>query len=210
MSNPVIEALLPSLAQHEGSFLFLFLDTAGLVTCGLGHMVPNLAASQALPWQPDDPATIASDFAIVAGMPKGKVAVFYEEATVCRLPANWPEQDAAQRLETEFLPPLRALFAGGNYMGKLAFDAFPLPAQVVLLDMSYNLGIGRARTATHPASGLCEYALMLTACSRGDWATAAKECSRRGISAARNAWTAAQFQSATNPGAQLLTETAGK
>lgn len=180
MSTPAIDALMPDLARHEGSFPFLYLDTAGLVTCGLGHMIPNLAWSLKIPWQPNDPATIANDFNVVAAMPKGRLPVFYEEATVCRLPAGWAEQDAEQRLENEYLPPLQALFSAG------AFDSFPLPAQVALLDMAYNLGIG----------GLKEYVHMLAACAGGDWNKAAAECHRNGISQERNDWCAAKFKAA--------------
>ena len=189
MSSPCVVSLLPSLAIHEGSVVFLYLDSAGNPTTGIGHLVSTMSDSLKLPWQPDDSATIISDFRAISSRPANRVPVFYEEATVCRLPMGWPEQDAAQRLETEFLPPLRALFPG-------AFDGFKMSAQVALLDMIYNLGLGRARTATHPATGLCEYVTMLGACSHGDWMTAAAQCGRRGISAQRNSWTVAQFQAA--------------
>jgi GH24 family phage-related lysozyme (muramidase) len=199
MPSPCVVAVLPSLSQHEGIFSFLYLDQRGNPTCAMGRLVPNVAASQQLPWQPNDALTIGSDYNIVSAMPAGKVAVYYEEATICRLPDGWAEQDAAQRLETEFLPPLRAMFAPG------VFDGFPLTVQMALMDMIYNIGAG----------GLRKYVHMLAACSGGNWTGAAAECHRNGISEQRNEWTVSQFQAAANatsgaPAQPLPTETAGK
>ena len=64
------------------------------------------------------------------------------------------------------------------------YDSFPLPAQVALLDMIYNLGAG----------GLGKFQQMKSVIEAGQWEEAAGQCRRAGIQQARNDWAAGQFR----------------
>jgi len=66
------------------------------------------------------------------------------------------------------------------------WGSYPEPVQEALFDMAFNLGLG----------GLKKFPKMLQAVDAGDWETAAQECHRAGIQAARNEETAALFRQA--------------
>ena len=72
------------------------------------------------------------------------------------------------------------------------WNTYAEPAQEALFDMAFNLGLG----------GLKKFPHMLRAVDAGDWATAAAQCHREGISEERNRATAALFlQAGASPGA---------
>ena len=176
-----IDESLRKLEEFEGSIPWMYRDTVGKVTVGVGLMLPDAAAACRLPFQvsgvPATEAQIAAEFARVDALPMGRAALFY------RAPGK-PELT-----QTEIDSLLRTVLAG--FEGELrkalpGYDALPDGVKLALLDMIYNLG---------PAGLLKGFPKMMAAIAIGDWAKAATCCERRGPGAARNAWTREQLLS---------------
>lgn len=166
--------------RWEGRVSHMYLDTKGLVTVGVGKMLPNVKAAQALSFvrRSDSAAAsadeIKADFEAVSKQPKAQLAGSYKKHTALDL----PDAEIDQLLKTVvegFESDLKANFAG--------YDNYPAPAKRALLDMIYNLGKG----------GLLEYKKLKKAVEGGRWKDAAKQCHRHGPSQERNDWTRDRF-----------------
>jgi GH24 family phage-related lysozyme (muramidase) len=171
---------LAQLKSFEGCVPWMYRDTVGRVTVGVGLMLPNAAAACALPFQTAEGAAttaeqIAAEFARVEALPMGKLPSFYRAAESLVLPESVIDAKLSAVL-TGFEATLRAHLAG--------YDALPDGVKMALLDMAYNLG---------PEGLLKGYPKMIHAVETGAWAEAAAECARGGINAARNAWTRQQM-----------------
>ncbi len=183
---------LPKLKEFEGVVPFMYLDTAGNVTVGVGNLLANAAAAQALAFvrRPDAngkapvpavPATLAeieSGFDSIGRQTPGKLASYYRQFTNLDLPMSAIDALLMTRVQ-EFAGLLRITFPD--------FDAYPAEACAAIFDMAFNLGAGKL-TSQFP--GLCR------AIGNEDWGKAAAECHRFGPGPARNNWTKAQFQAA--------------
>ena len=170
-----LDRSLAKLEEFEGTIPWMYRDTVGKVTVGVGLMLPDAEAACRLPFQVGGAAAteaeIAAEFARVDVLPMGRAALFYRAT-------GKPELEKADidRL-------LRTVLTG--FEGRLRealpqYDALPDGVKMALLDMIYNLG---------PAGLLKGFPKMLDAVRAGDWARAAACCERRGPGAARNAWT---------------------
>ncbi len=180
---PYLAELLAQLKVFEGCVPWMYRDTAGNVTVGVGLMLPDAAAACALPFAgagggAATAAEIAAEFARVDGLAVGKLPEFYKATASPELPQAVIDERLSAVVEG-FEATLRAGLAG--------YDALPDGVKMALLDMAYNLG---------PEGLLKGYPRMLQAVEAGNWAQAAAECERHRISAARNAWTSRQFLSA--------------
>ena len=182
-----LDQSIAKLKDFEGCVPWMYRDTAGKVTVGVGLMLPNAAAACAQPFVTAEglpsqnlasPEQIAEDFARVAALPPGKLPEFYKSAASPELPQPAIEANLTTVL-TEFEATLRARIP--------SYDQLPDPVKVALLDMAYNLG---------PTGLLNGYPRLLEAVETGAWAQAATECTRGGIGHSRNAWTQQQFLSA--------------
>jgi GH24 family phage-related lysozyme (muramidase) len=174
---------LAQLKSFEGCVPWMYRDSVGKVTVGVGLMLPDAAAACALPFQTIGGAAatteqIAEEFARVEALALGKLPSFYRVAGSLELPETTIEQKLSAVL-TGFETTLQARLTG--------YDALPDGVKMALLDMAYNLG---------PAGLLEGYPRMIHAVETGAWAQAAAECARGGINAARNAWTRQQMLSA--------------
>ena len=184
MTQDPVDGLMQVLPRFEGNIPFMYQDTAGLVTVGIGHMIPNLHWAQQIPFvarsdgSPASQDQIAADFQTVAAAPKGQAMPVYQRSTSLNLPESWAVADAAERLRNEYLPALKALYP--------EYASYPESAQQALLDMIYNLGAG----------GLAKFLRLKAAVRAGHWQAAAQACHRAGIQQARNDWTAQQFLAA--------------
>jgi GH24 family phage-related lysozyme (muramidase) len=162
------------LREFEGCVNWMYRDTAGKVTVGVGLMLPSAAAACALPFlldsKPAHPQQIAEEFARVSALAPGRLPSFYKTAASPELTDDAVDATLLAVL-TEFDATLRGKIAG--------YDKLPDGVKLALLDMIYNLG---------PTGLLTGYPRMLVAIEGGAWADAAKECAREGIGAARNAW----------------------
>jgi GH24 family phage-related lysozyme (muramidase) len=171
------------LKTFEGCVPWMYRDTVGKVTVGVGMMLPDAAAACALPFQTEEGAAataqqIAAEFARVEALTMGKLPSFYRAAGALELPEAVIDDKLSSVLEG-FEATLRTHLAG--------YDALPGGVKMALLDMAYNLG---------PEGLLKGYPKMIHAVETGAWAEAAAQCARGGINAARNEWTRQQMLSA--------------
>jgi GH24 family phage-related lysozyme (muramidase) len=171
--------LCADLVRWESNKSFMYVDTRGFVTTGIGNKLSNSQEAIALSWQhkttglPATSAEVGTAFERVRATyvefrnqnpdPKASAsASHYEQATDLVLPPGKATELANARLRDDFLPKLQRIFPG--------FDRYPLPAQRALVDMIYTLG----------AKGLeTKFPTLVAACRRGDFATAANHCHRK-------------------------------
>jgi GH24 family phage-related lysozyme (muramidase) len=173
------------LAIFEASIPWMYLDSRGYVTVGVGDMLPNVTSAQALAFvdsssQPASPAAILADFQRVAAMTSNLTANAYRTATALQLPTDAVTALLMARIR-DFDQNLSAKFSG--------YSTFPDPAKLGLLDMIFNLGAYKL-FSTYPT--------FMRYVENTDWAGAALQCHRNGPSPARNAWTVQQFNLAAS------------
>ena len=160
----------------------MYRDTVGKVTVGMGLMLPDAKAAEALPFlvgtRAATPEEIAAEYARVDAMAMGRSSTFYKTPTSLVL--------TQQTIDAK----LRSVLAGfeADLRGQFPhYDVLPDGVKMALLDMIYNLG---------PAGLFKGFPHMVAAIETGAWAQAAEHCMRRGPGAARNDWTREQFLSA--------------
>jgi GH24 family phage-related lysozyme (muramidase) len=176
-----LEQSLEKLKEFEGSVPWMYRDTVGKVTVGVGFMLPNVEAAQALPFhQGPRLATtqeIAAEYARVDALAAGRAAAFYKTPTSLDL--------AQQAINAKLLSVLQG-FEADLRVEFPHYDTFPDPIKLALLDMIYNLG----------ANGLFKgFPHLVAAVRSGNWSLAAAHCTRRGPAPSRNDWTKEQFLS---------------
>jgi GH24 family phage-related lysozyme (muramidase) len=182
----------------EGNKPFMYVDTRGYVTTGIGNKLSSGEEAMKLPWRhkatglPATPAEIRTAFEHVQAKyaefrlahPDGNKSAgadHYEHATDLVLPPGKADELANSRIEG-FVQSLRKLFPG--------FDAYPAPAQHALVDMIYTLG---------PKGLEKKFPTVVASCRAGDFTTAAKFCHRKAqanehrAGDVRNAVTRSQF-----------------
>jgi len=184
MMQQQLDTLVENLRRFEGAIPWMYRDTApaGNVTVGIGVLLPDEGAAVALPFRNTKAGRgateteIAQDFARVRAIRGGLNAGEYRGFAPLELPDGEVTALAVRRLEDVFLPGLRGLYAG--------FDRWPWPAQQVLVDMAWNLGL----------AGLEKFYQLRQACHTGDWARAADESHVATSRPARNEWRAETFR----------------
>lgn len=179
-----LEKVRALIKQHEGSIPYMYLDTRGNVTVGVGQLLSTVADAQQLPFVRRTTQASASaeeieaDFNNVASQQAGQVAQAYQQYTQLELTQEAIDALLDQRI-AEFQDGLQ-----GAYQG---FDSYPDTVQEALLDMSFNLGL----------SGLVnKFPKLRQAAEAGNWQVCAQECKRRGISDERNQATQELFEQA--------------
>ena len=178
-----IDDSLTNLKNFEGSVPWMYLDTRGLVTVGVGQMLPDAASAQSLAFvdssgQPATPDAILADFKRVSGLAPAHSPGFYRVPTSLVLPPDAIDTLLMNRV-TDFDSQLSARFP--------AYASFPDPAKLGLLDMIYNLGAAKL---------FGSFPHFMSCVDNQDWLGAAASCHRVGPSQARNDWTKQQFQAA--------------
>jgi GH24 family phage-related lysozyme (muramidase) len=176
-----LDQSLAQLEHFEGAIPWMYLDTRGHVTVGVGLMLPDVEAAQRLAFATANGVSsadeVAAEFERVHGLPMGRPAPFYRQPGAPELPAAAIADVLRQVLEG-FDAELRGHFDG--------YDSFPDPIKLALLDMIYNLG---------PDGLFKGYPRLCAAVAAGNWAAAAAGCHRNGPGAERNQWTRDQFAS---------------
>jgi len=170
----------------------MYRDTVGKVTVGVGLMLPDAKAAQALPFtlgtRPATLEEIAAEYARVDTLPLGRASAFYKSPTALQLTQQTIDAKLTSVLEG-FEADLRTQLPH--------YDTLPDSVKMALLDMIYNLG---------PAGLFNGFPHLIAAVESGSWAEAAARCLRRGPSPARNNWTREQFLSAVVTAIQAETE----
>jgi GH24 family phage-related lysozyme (muramidase) len=177
-----LEQSLAKLKEFEGCVPWMYRDTVGKVTVGVGLMLPDSKAAEALPFvvgaRAATPEEIAAEYARVDVMAMGRGSAFYKTPTSLVLTQETIDARLSSVL-AGFEVDLRSQFHH--------YDALPDGVKMALLDMIYNLG---------PAGLFKGFPHLVAAIQTGAWTQAAEHCIRRGPSVARNDWTRQQFLSA--------------
>jgi GH24 family phage-related lysozyme (muramidase) len=177
-----LEQSLAKLKEFDGCVPWMYRDTVGKVTVGVGLMLPDAKAAASLPFvvgtRAATPEEIAAEYARVDAMAVGRASAFYKTPTSLVLTQQTIDAKLTSVLGG-FEADLRGQFPH--------YDAFPDGVKMALLDMIYNLG----------SAGLFKgFPHLVAAIQTGAWMQAAEHCIRRGPSTARNNWTREQFLSA--------------
>jgi GH24 family phage-related lysozyme (muramidase) len=194
----------PTIREHmkrwEGEIPYMYLDTRGYVTVGIGHLLADVKAAQALGfvYREDQKTTdkngvvrvtakkgdkasaevIAADYAAVQKKKAGMAASLYKDATRLELPDT--------ELETLLETDVKAK-EDGLLKSLPEYRSYPPSARLALLDMAFNLGV----------FGLINgFPTLRELVKKRDWAAAAKNCHRKGPSEERNQATARLFLAA--------------
>jgi GH24 family phage-related lysozyme (muramidase) len=185
-SNPEFVALAEAIKGWEGCVDHFYLDTKGLVTIAIGHMVRSLDAALALDGfvvgsRTASKSEIATDFSVVQYAKPAMSATYYAPKCVTRM-----TPDAILRLfgnDTDTSQKELILAVPG-------FTDMPEPVQAAVIDMHFTMGISRLRTKFPKFMGHMlarNYAGMLAECKRTEDSENAKR---------RNVWTEAQIRKA--------------
>jgi GH24 family phage-related lysozyme (muramidase) len=177
-----LEQSLAKLKEFEGCVPWMYRDTVGKVTVGVGLMLPDAKAAQTLPFvigtRAATPEEIAAEYARVEAMAMGQASAFYKTPTALLL--------TQQTIDAKLTSVLEGF--EGDLKGHFPhYDTLPDGVKMALLDMIYNLG---------PAGLFKGFPHLVEAIQTGAWAQAAEHCIRRGPGTARNDWTRQQFLSA--------------
>jgi GH24 family phage-related lysozyme (muramidase) len=177
-----LEQSLTKLKEFEGCVPWMYRDTVGKITVGVGLMLPDTKAAEALPFlvgtRAATPQEIAAEFARVDALPLGRASAFYKSPSSLELTQQTIDAKLTAVLQG-FEADLRTEFPH--------YDQLPDTIKLALLDMIYNLG---------PAGLFKGFPHLVAAVQTGAWTQAAAYCTRRGPSPTRNAWTKEQFLSA--------------
>ena len=162
------------LKEFEGSVPYMYLDTRGLVTVGVGHMIPSAADAKKLKFfhrkgrKHATPDEIATEYDRVDAMDQGHAASFYGPSAQLEMHQHEITSLLMHQIRG-FETKLKANFP--------QFDTYPEDAQLGLLDMAYNLGTSKL---------ISSFPTFCKAVKARDWKTAAAECHRNGPSDERN------------------------
>ncbi len=184
---PTFDEIKRLLTPFEGNISYMYVDTKGFVTVGVGNMLPNARAAQALAFvnrATRNAATdreIATDFQKVAAQPKARPARWYRQFTTLDLPDVEINRLFQQRIE-EFRGQLRRAYS--------KYDTYPDGAQLAMLDMAFNLGVGALKN---------KWPKLNEAIDKLDWAAASDRCERPEANAIRNAAVKALLKGAASP-----------
>jgi GH24 family phage-related lysozyme (muramidase) len=170
----------------ETAVPWMYLDTRGFVTAGIGQMLPDVASAQILAFldpggAPATPDAIHADFLRVQAIAPGQDYHHYRAPTSPTL---------GEAVMTSMLATVIAANDAILRTRLTDYDGFPDPAKLALLDMIYNLGESKL---------FSEYPLMLSAVDSQHWLTASQQCHRNGPNQQRNDWTRNQFLAAATP-----------
>jgi hypothetical protein len=191
--DPDYRALLAG--PFVGAFAHMYLDRRGRVTVGVGSALATPAAGLLARFvhrgamTAATPAEVTAAYFTVRGSIANRPAQDYRTLTDLDLATGESDRLLSQALERAE-NGCRAMFGG--------WSGFPLPAQLALLDMLYDLGEGRAvsaaeRQAGRQEQGLYQFNRLREAVAKEDWLAASAACHREGAPQGRDAWTRNKF-----------------
>lgn len=158
----------------ENDVPYMYLDSTGNVTIGIGHLVASKKAAELLPFynaKTGKRATkteIDAAFDAIQAAPEGLYASKYKKFTNLVMRQSDIEAIALTQLN-EFTSDLKQMFPD--------YENYPAKARAALLDMMFNLG---------PHKLLYEFPHFDGAVRAYAWNIAAVQSHRKGIQAARN------------------------
>jgi len=157
--------------NNEGTVPHLYGDRRGNVTVGIGHLVPNLGAAQAIAFVnkftglPGTPDEIAQDFEFARTL-GSDLASDYEDPTILRLAPG----EVDRLFDDDFVVHLPL---ADNYF---SLDFLPHPVQIARFDLAFQIG-GPRTDASWKKRGLQAgaYVKLHPALGRRDWNRAGRE-----------------------------------
>ena len=171
---------------YEGRINHMYLDSKGLVTVGVGHLLKDLASAQALNFKKSDnkPASkeeIKADYEAVKKQPTNRMASFYKKSAKLHL-ADADINILTNKHINNFESELKKIFPD--------FSTYPNEVQLALFDIIFNVGMTDLNN---------KWPTFKKAVIDKDWAVAAKESNRKPpISAERNKYVKDLFDKAAS------------
>ncbi|GAA0697496.1 hypothetical protein GCM10009104_27250 [Marinobacterium maritimum] len=170
--------LMRQLEQQEGRINHMYRDTRGFITVGVGHLLPYPHTAARLSFVHRDSGQAASDADIrtefrhllTRAYGQHLSANSFRPHTRLILPETRIDDLTRQHIKT-FTKELGSLY------GQAELAAMPEPVQLALYDMIFNLGRPKLE------HGFPRFNQHIR---NGNWAAAARESHRKGISEARN------------------------
>jgi hypothetical protein len=149
------------LIEHEGLIPWLYCDTRGFVTVGVGDKVSNTTVAtmpfvhlaDSRPAEQNeklDAYAHTLDFFL-----SGLTAGAYRAVSDLRLPADFCRRRLAYRVKSEFVPAVERNCP--------QFASFPLGAKLVLVDIAYNVGV----------AGFADFQFLIDCCNESQFDLAA-------------------------------------
>lgn len=172
------------LEKFEGRVPYMYLDTKGRVTVGVGHEIRTVTVAQKLPFRTTKGAKATADeikaaYMMVKAQSKGRKAEYYRRFTELSISETEIDRLTNQHIAS-FYRELKRLYTG--------FDGFPSSARLALFDLIFNVGMTNLRTGW-PSLNL--------AIKKKDWEAASDESGRAPpISPDRNKYVANLFDKA--------------
>lgn len=155
------------LIEFEAPLNFMYLDTKGLVTVGIGHQIFSAEDAQQIPFldkagKPVPKVEIRRQYEFLKNsfLPNYK-AISYQKLTNIHI----SEDTMANLMDANLQDidrQLKLLFHG--------FDNYPSNIRLVLFDMAYNGGVNKLRIG---------YPKFIEAIRKGNWRAAADESHRK-------------------------------
>jgi len=170
------QILRKNLEKYEGRIEHMYKDTKGFITVGVGHLIKDLTAAQALDFihqttnKKSTKEEIKFDFESVKKSPAGLFASIYKNCTKLKLTPSTIDKITNKHIG-DFESELKRLY------GAVEFTQFPSEVKLALFDMIFNLGMTKLR------NGFPNFSKSIKA---KDWNKAANESNRLDIALARN------------------------
>jgi GH24 family phage-related lysozyme (muramidase) len=161
------------LGEYEGCIPYMYRDTKGYVTVGVGNMMPNVAAAQNLNFvtstgKKASADEIKADYDAVKAHTKGLKASAYKSKT--KLILKQADIDTLTNKHiASFYSELKRIYT--------EFDKYPSEVRLALFDMIFNLGMTKLKN---------NWSTFNNAIKAKDWKKAAENSNRIGIQATRN------------------------
>ena len=160
--------------KYEGKVSHMYLDSKGLVTVGVGHLLKDLASAQKLNFKKSNnmPASkneIKVDYDAVKKQPKDRAARSYKKHVELKL-LDADMNTLTNKHIDSFEGELKRIFSD--------FSTYPTEVKFALFDIIFNVGMTDLNN---------KWPSFKTAIKAKNWAAAAKESNRKSpISAERN------------------------
>lgn len=180
--------------EYEGNIPYMYLDSRGYVTVGVGFLLDSANAATDYAFCLSNAAAVPCPPAAVPSVPQkataDQIKAEWEKIKCQAIPhlASFYEKFATMRMmPSDIDTVLTAKINEFEASARRTFpnwDTFPSSAQLALLDMIYNLG------------SLRDFPKLVAAAQKKDWVTCAAECYRNGPSEQRNNDTKNRFLAA--------------
>lgn len=163
LTNDELDQVCDVLIEHEGLVPWLYCDTKGYVTVGVGDKVsPQSVLTMPFVHLANNNGATADEKAnayvkVQRFFHKGFTASAYTAVSDLRLPADFCRRRLAYRIKSEFVPAIEKHCP--------QFASFPLQAKLVLVDIAYNVGV----------AGFAMFDDLIRACNGGRFIDASNE-----------------------------------